>query len=472
MAALPALIIRPEDEQRRLHLAAQLALHDQPENHRLFILIDQFEEIFTLCNDEGARCQLIDNVLYAPNVAGGRTIAVLTMRADFYGQCASYPGLRAAIADHQSLIGPLSEEELGDAIESPAQLAGGELEPGLMELLLADMKGQAGALPFLEHALFKLWEMRDGRRLTAKAYTGMGRLGGALNAHAEEFFTKTLSVEEQSLCRHLLVDLVHSGEGAADTKKRISLDDVAPNEAARGVLKKLADARLVTTGRDDRPEAAQVELADEALISGWRRLGDWVNENREKSRLKERLLDTAREWQKNSKREDFLYRGAQLAAAAESFGSSKEFLPKLGREFLEASIAEEYRERKREFDAAQKLAETEQQRADAESEAQRRQRNFSIVISTLMVLLGTIAALIVAAVYSSKTNQISIGTPVTALRFSPDGQRVVSAFEDGTARLWDALTGKPLGEPMKHDEQVNSAQFSADGQRVVTASNG
>jgi hypothetical protein len=166
------------------------------ENHRLFIIIDQFEEIFTLCNDEGARRQLIDNVLYATNVAGGRTIVVLTMRADFYGQCASHPGLRAAIADHQSLIVPLSEEELREAIESPAQLAGGELESGLIELLLADMKGQGCALPLLEHAPFKLWEMRDGRCLTAKAYTEMGRLGGALDAHAEEFFTKTLSVEE------------------------------------------------------------------------------------------------------------------------------------------------------------------------------------------------------------------------------------------------------------------------------------
>ena len=150
LAALPELIVRPEDEQRRLHLTARLALHDAPEAHRLFVLIDQFEEIFTLCNDEAARRQLIDNVLYATSVAEGRTIVVLTMRADFYGQCASYPGLRAAISDHQSLIGPLSEEELREVIETPAQMAGGELEPGLMELLLSDMKGQAGALPFLE----------------------------------------------------------------------------------------------------------------------------------------------------------------------------------------------------------------------------------------------------------------------------------------------------------------------------------
>jgi hypothetical protein len=237
---------------------------------------------------------LIDNVVYATSLAEGRTVVVLTMRADFYGQCASYPGLRAAISDHQSLIGPLSEEELRDVIESPAQLPGGEIEPGLMELLLADMKGQAGGLPFLEHALFKLWERRDGRRLTAKAYRDMGRLGGALDAHAEEFFTKILTTEEQALCQQVLVDLVHSGEGAADTKKRVLLDDLAPTATKRAVLEKLADARLVTTGRDNRPEAAQAELAHEALIAGWRRLGEWVN--REQSRLKERLLDAAGEW--------------------------------------------------------------------------------------------------------------------------------------------------------------------------------
>ena len=514
MAVLPTLIIRPEDEQRRLHLTAQLALHDQPENHRLFILIDQFEEIFTLCNDEGARRQLIDNVLYATNVAGGRTIVVLTMRADFYGQCASYPGLRAAIADHQSLIGPLSEEELREAIEFPAQLAGGELEPGLMELLLADMKGQAGALPFLEHALFKLWEMRDGRRLTAKAYTEMGRLGGALDAHAEEFFTKTLSVEEQSLCRQLLVDLVHPGEGAADTKKRVSLDDVAPTDAVRAVLKKLADARLVTTDRDDRPEAAQAELAHEALISGWRRLSEWVNENREKSRLKERLLDSGREWQKSSKKEDFLYRGAQLATAEEIFGSSEE-LPKIGREFLEASIAARKRtqeEKQREQRGRQRLLAAASAVVallvvvasvaaiganlanDAKHRAEKEASRANVFLALNSNAIGNYnqelpylakalrlngrnseagaltAALLTRESWPVVTGAMKHDGEVVSAQFSADGQRVVTASADQTARVWDAATGKALSEPMKHDGAVTSAQFSADGQRVVTAS--
>jgi Novel STAND NTPase 1/TIR domain len=373
-AALPALITRPEDEQRRLHLTARLALQNAPETHRLFILIDQFEEVFTLCKDEEARRPLIDNVLYATSVTEGRTIVVLTMRADFYGQCARYPGLRAAISDHQSLIGPLSEEELREVIENPAQMAGGELEPGLMELLLSDMEGQPGALPFLGDALFKLWENRDGRRLTAKAYLDMGRLAGALDTHAEEFFTKELTPEEQALCHQLLVDLVHPGEGAADTKKRVAMDDVASTEAARAVLKKLADARLVTTTGE--PEAAQAELAHEALISGWRRLGNWVNENREKSRLKERLLDAAREWQENGKAGDFLYRGTQLAAAEESFGSSMQFLPQLAREFLEASVAERdhqklERQRQQEEKERQQQRELENQRARAKAEEER-----------------------------------------------------------------------------------------------------
>jgi hypothetical protein len=141
LATLPLLITRPEDESRRLHLTAQLALHGRPQTDRLVVFIDQFEEVFTLCHDETVRRQLIDNVLYATSVSAGRTIVVLTMRADFYGQCARYAGLRAALSDHPLLIGPLREEELREVIEAPAQLAGGELEPGLLELLLADMGG-------------------------------------------------------------------------------------------------------------------------------------------------------------------------------------------------------------------------------------------------------------------------------------------------------------------------------------------
>ncbi len=242
----------------------------------------------------------------------------------------------------------------------------------------------------------------------------MGRLGGALDAHAEEFFAQ-LKPEEQTLCHQLLLDLVHPGEGAADTKKRVAMDDVAPTEPARVLLKKLADARLVTTTGE--PEVAQAELAHEALISGWRRLGNWVNENREKSRLKERLLDSAREWQDNGKGGDFLYRGTQLAIAEEGFGSSAQSLPKLAREFLEASVAERNREleerqiqQQRELEMAQKLARTEAERAqlaenrareqetarlrELESTNKLRRRAVAVTIAAIAALILLIIAVV------------------------------------------------------------------------------
>jgi TIR domain len=509
LPALTSLIVRPEDEQRRLHLTARLALQNAPETHRLFVLIDQFEEIFTLCNDEGARRLLIDNVLYASSVTEGRTIVVLTMRADFYGQCASYPGLRAAISDHQSLIGPLSEAELREVIEEPARMAGGELEPGLIELLLADMKGQPGGLPFLGDALFKLWEKRDGRRLTAKAYMDMGRLAGALDTHAEEFFTKELTPEEQALCHQLLVDLVHPGEGAADTKKRVALDDLASTEEARSVLRKLEDARLVTaTGEKEK---AQAELAHEALISGWRRLGHWVNENRERSRLKERLVDSAREWHENGKVGDFLYRGTQLAAAEETFVSNIQFLPQLAREFLEASVAERNREKQeklrqeeekehqhqRELENQRARAKAEEERAEAEkqraaeAEARRKaeearanaesryaekqtlaalkMRRLAKILGVFSFLAGGAALLAIAGVIFAFWQKAEADRQrIFAQQNAMAAEKARSAAEDALKKSFERTIGVSTGDSLSADERAALWELSEldDSQNV------
>ena len=465
LAMLPALAPAPEDEQRRLHLTARLALHDAPETHRLFVLIDQFEEMFTLCNDAAARRPFIDNVLYAASVAEGRTIVVLTMRADFYGQCTSYPSLSAAISDHQSLIVPLSEDELREAIETPAKMASGELEPGLTERLLSDMRGQAGALPFLGDALLKLWESRSGRCLTAKAYGEMGRLEGAMDAHAEDFFGK-LRLEEQGLCRQLLLNLVHPGEGAAaDSKKRAAIDDVASTEAARVVLKKLADTRLVIlTG-----EQAQAELAHEALIGGWRRLGNWVNENRENSQLKGRLLDSAREWQKNKKGGDFLYRGTRLAAAEESFGSSSQSLPRLAREFLEASVAErnhEQQERQREHDekerqqqreletqraraqAEEERAKAEEARANTERKSAERQRQAASKLRRLAWILAGVALLAILAGF------FALRLKAEAEHQAASAEKARIASDEALRRYFVRIIGVSDGSELTADERT------------------
>ena len=178
LGALRDLIAGLKDDQRALHLSARLALRDAPATQRLVVLVDQFEEAFTLCQDAATRQALIDNLLYAANIAGGQTVVVLTLRADFVGKCASYPGLAAALSSHQLLVGPMIEDELRRAIVRPAQLAGCELETGLTELLLQDVEHQPGALPLLQYALRELWERREGRWLTGAAYRAIGGLEG------------------------------------------------------------------------------------------------------------------------------------------------------------------------------------------------------------------------------------------------------------------------------------------------------
>jgi hypothetical protein len=239
---------------------------------------------------------------------------------------------------------------------------------------------------------------------------------------------------------------------------------------------------FLTTNRDDLPDVAQAELSHEALIYGWRRLGDWVNENREKSRLKERLLDSAREWQKNDKKQDFLYRGAQLASVEEIFGTSRERLPKLGREFLEASRSnldreqeERQRQQQREIEAAlaaeKRIRDVASQANVALARHSREAGKNALAVAYLAQALrlnpanyGTVALTVEMLTQTSfpllVTDAICQGSAVITGQFSPDGQRIVTVLENDTVWLWDAARGESLSEPMKHGDRISSARFS------------
>src|SRR5262249_6261457 len=132
-SAVLDLIASLRKDETALHLTTRLALEGDP-GRRLVLLVDQFEELFTLCPREEWRQALIANLLHAARVSHGQTLVLLTMRADFYGKCAAYPELAAAVSDHHFLVGPMTEAELRRAIERPAQLAGCELEPGLVDM--------------------------------------------------------------------------------------------------------------------------------------------------------------------------------------------------------------------------------------------------------------------------------------------------------------------------------------------------
>ena len=341
--ALAELIAEFQKNEKTLHLTARQLLPENAPDMRLVVVADQFEEVFTLCRKDELREALIRNLLYAAKVAQGQTLVIITMRADFYGKCAANAELAAAFSDHHVLVGPMTEDELCRAIERPTQLVGCDLEAGLVDLLLQDVRHQPGALPLLEHALLELWNKREGRRLTVKAYQEIGKLEGALQRRADATL-EAFSRSEQELCRRTFLRLTQPGEGTEDTKRRASMQELlslsGKSTAEEDIIQKLADASLLTTEGDIAHMDAFVEVAHEALIHNWPRLRQWLDEDRAGLRLHHRISEVAQEWQRSNKEEGILYRGARLTQAQEWREQNEAELNLIEREFLDASIAE------------------------------------------------------------------------------------------------------------------------------------
>jgi formylglycine-generating enzyme required for sulfatase activity len=337
---LSRLRTKGEDAANALNRYVGLKLSNEPDNRRLVIIVDQFEEVFThrpqddqtRARFEQDRAAFFANLLQAAATPGGRVAVVLTMRSDFLSACAAFPQLAAVLSAHQELVGPMTAAELREAIEQPAFCVGCEVQPALTKQLLADMGGQRGALPHLQFALTEVWRKRDVRRLTLRAYEELGKddkgnqrgIEGVLDRRANEIY-RHLKPEDQELCRRLFLRLVQPGEGTEDTKRRVPYRELLPDDPARAeAVKKLVhiladpDKRLVTTTGTDATDGA-VEVAHEALIRGWMQLRAWLDEAREDLRTHRRLTASAQEWADAAPKHkgDYLYAGARLAACRE-----------------------------------------------------------------------------------------------------------------------------------------------------------
>ncbi|MCZ6782511.1 MAG: AAA family ATPase, partial [Proteobacteria bacterium] len=331
-----SLLADLESDPRSLDLAVRQVLVDATAGARLLLVVDQFEELFSLTRDETERRRFIDALLHAVTVPGGRTVAILALRADFYGEAAGYPGFAEALEASNTLLGPMGEDDLRATIERPAQVAGLRLEPGLSDLILNDVGTEPGGLPLLSHALLETWKRRDGRTLTIAAYRAAGGVRGAIAQTADAVYA-TLPEGDQATARNLFVRLTELGEGTEDTRRRVAFAEVVPDSeegtAVREVIGTLADARLLTTGEDS------VEVAHEALIREWPRLRRWLDEDRDGLRLMRHLTESAQGWEAADRDTDELYRGARLSAAGDWAATSAPALNPLERAFLEASNA-------------------------------------------------------------------------------------------------------------------------------------
>jgi WD40 repeat protein/serine/threonine protein kinase len=300
----------------------------------LLLLIDQFEEVFTLVDDENERALFLDSLLHALDEPHSRLRVVLTMRADFYDKPLAYLAFGSRLKQRVETVLPMSPEELDEAITRPADQAGVVFEPGLVQKIMQEIEEQPGILPLLQYALTELFKRREGLVLTHAAYQAVGGVTGALAKRAEALYGD-LDPIEQAAAHQMFLRLITLGEGTEDTRRRVRLSELAAD--AEPIAQQYGDARLLTFGHHAVTREPTVEVAHEALLRTWQRLRDWMVSDRDAVRVQRRLAQAAQQWHEAQRDSGFLAQDAPLDQFETLIQTTSLKLNDLERAFLDAS---------------------------------------------------------------------------------------------------------------------------------------
>lgn len=367
------------------------------------LVVDQFEELFTLVEAEAERAAFIAALLAAVDAPAPAHRILLTMRSDFETFAAA-TALGGRLERARAPVLPLSAAELRQAIEAPAQAVGLKFEPGVVDQLVQDIVGEPAGLPLLQFTLLKLWDERERNRITLAAYDRVGGGRQALARSADDFYDQLIP-EDQVTVRRLLLRIVRPGEGLEVTSSRVRMDSLYalgedPGRVERA-LQKLVDERLLRLTPGDEDSPPQVEVAHEALVRNWPRLVAWLEDEKVALATRRRLELRAEEWLRLGAGRDGLLDSAQLREAEHWVASPEAtylgYSPTLARliiasrEALREAEAEREAARQRELEQAKALAAEQQARAEAQAAraaAERRGRNVSRALSIMLAILA------------------------------------------------------------------------------------
>ncbi|ONI90134.1 hypothetical protein ALI144C_03705 [Actinosynnema sp. ALI-1.44] len=448
-------------DTRNLHRTVRQIVAEQSDDTELLIVVDQFEELFTLCADRTERAHFIDSLVTALTVDNSRARVVISVRADFYAHCADHPELREMLSDAQVLVGPMGASDLREAITRPAVKSECAVEGALVAELVAHASGQAGLLPMVSHVLRETWRRRRGNTLTLAGYHAAGGIQGALAKTAEDLYS-SFDVEQQAVARDLFLRLTALGEGTEDTKRRIRRAELGADPRLDTVLAALADARLITVDTDT------VEMAHESLIKAWPRLRGWLSQDREGLRIHRELTEAARAWDALNRDPSALYRGLRLESATTWAGTpgrgNADQLNAEEQDFLDASKA---------ADAAERAT------------ARRRTRRLRQLVAVLAVVAVIAVAAFVYALRAQETaagernaaisqrlatqsDTIRNGNPALAAQLALAAYRLAPTFESRSSVLNSYVSASAPQAPDRKDAP-NAVAYSQDGRLAVTA---
>ena len=254
----------------------------------------------------------------------------MALRADHLADIASSPTFSRLVERGLYLVGGLEEAGLREAIEGPARQAGLVIEPGLVDVLVREVKDDPGALPLLSHALLETWKRREGNTLTVAGYRASGGIHDAVAQSAERLYAR-VEVEQRHVLRDLVLRLVSPGSQGEPVRSRVPRRLIASDVEHDQLIEMLVGARLVTS--DD----GVLEITHEALARAWPRLRGWLDDDVEGQRMLHHLSSAADAWDSLGRPDSELYRGIRLARVLDWQGRRQTALTDTEREFLDVS---------------------------------------------------------------------------------------------------------------------------------------
>ncbi|WP_055555442.1 AAA family ATPase [Streptomyces sp. NBRC 110028] len=433
------------------------------------LVVDQFEEVFTRCEDAGRRSRFIRLLCGQHGGPGDRPRVVLALRADHYGDCLAHPELVDALDHGQFTVAPMDLDTLRAAIERPAARAGLTLEDGLVDRLLSDLRRGGGApggargaaAPFLAHVLVETWRERSGTVLTLAGYQRTGGIWQSVTTSTDTLY-QALGEPQRHILRRLLLSMVHLTPAGEVVRREVAPADLPAEGSAEGVRTvwdHLVRTRLVTVDHDG------ARFSHDALLHAWPELRSWIRDAHADLLEHQRLAESAAVWKEHDRDPHYLYTGSQLAQARGRLDPDRPghtpgiALTAVEREFLTAG-----------------------------AEAARRGRRLRMLwrgvaacVALLLVAIGTVAYVersesrkradeLASKRVAAQADSLRDEDPATALDLSLAAYRRSPTVDARSAVVQSAFSLTPPVPLRGHSSEVINLAYRADGKVLASSS--